>query len=224
MNGGLPTHPLVEQKKVREIMATKKSPVQWQMLIAMSILLLSCTLLPHIWPNNNDSTSKSALLREFIVTDCEEFCWLGIEIGRTTREEAINILEENGLVYDTVGIDIGVQLESNDLWSTVGNPQVAIYLDNDVVAGFAFPIQVCIFDLFEAHGTPLVRSHYTDGLGDSFDLIYPDLGVTYFLDRDEKYTHHAIIASREITKLNARDTHASAWDDNFEIGCDSSPQ
>lgn len=186
--------------------------MKWVLFFLISGFLFPCGFLDSIF--NTDRETKA--LQDVVITECTEPCWLGIEIGKTSKEQAIDILEDNDLTYTSEALGIGVEPLPSDLWDDVDEPHVVLWLEDDIVMGMLFPVRVCTSIVIDTLGTPVV---VVTGDEHHYEFFYPEFGLSISASALDNYTQHLNLASKEITEANAHDTHAILWDNDFDIEC-----
>jgi hypothetical protein len=189
-------------------------------IIGVSVLLISGLIAGNAVINsleNEDDSNSSNLLR-FALTDegCANPCWLGIEVGLTREESAVDILNQNNIIFtiaeapgdqDIYNFTLGTDFP---FWRKSGEPANGslITLGGTVVV-IGLSVDVCVSSLLDAFGEPLVVPPGPDSF---YSLYYPGFGLSFWLHEETNHTWNVMLRTKALTReiLNEY-PNAASW-------------
>jgi hypothetical protein len=160
-----------------------------QILLIGLVILSGCqsSTQPESDQQTNGSRVREAFAGVFTSPECDNPCWLGIEVGVTTREEALRILEAHDVEFTFEGY-VGGILHFHHIpdglvpgLNAEGTPPGNVYGDmsigenaSDIVFSTDFNLDLCVATILEAYGIPSIWG--------STILVYLDRHLFFHFD------------------------------------------
>ncbi|MEQ8673866.1 MAG: hypothetical protein RLP44_12700 [Aggregatilineales bacterium] len=164
-------------------------------LILLLLILSGCQYynLLEMSQHEIDPELQQLFTDAFYSPECDNPCWLGIEVGVTRGDEVIPILESHGIAYGVPGVIHlhsipagtvpGIVLEgspSADGFPVFGDINVNPYSE-DVVPSMDFVLDLCVQTVIDAYGIPEVL--FTES-GIPSTLIYLNDSTLFSVDTE----------------------------------------
>lgn len=139
-----------------------------RMLFLLILLLTGCQYynLLEISQYKIDPDLNQLFTDAFYSPECDNPCWLGIEVGVTRGDEVIPILESQGIAYGVPGVIHlhsipagtvpGIVLEPSPSaggFPVFGDINVNPYSE-DIVPSMDFVLDLCVQTVIDAYGVP----------------------------------------------------------------------
>ena len=187
-------------------------------LVLLFIVILSpCQSLFDLAANvdNSDVVSGNVLRETFNSPECSNPCWLGIEVGVSDREFVVDVLEQNNINYVANGdYTYNLYLEGNPspLWRDMSEPLGDIHVFDDVAFPLSFSLNLCPRTIVETYGIPEVADNET-----SLELIYPDYGMSFWLDIETGRVRSVILYTLDYIDKNIPFSERQSWENFSDI-------
>lgn len=161
------------------------------LLFLLSIMTPCRSLILFEPPSRGLERNSDKALPDFLSSsECTNPCWLGIEVGVTNRADAIAILEEHNIDYDTRGVIhlynmpdsllLGIDPDGrpSPYGRIFGNINVG-ERNEYLVQSMNFALDICVSTVVAMYGTPSVW--HVDG-GVPSTIIYLDHSLFFDID------------------------------------------
>jgi hypothetical protein len=187
------------------------------LLFALVTLAVLVSIFLFVRGSNQQVTSPN--LRQLLESvNCERACWLGIEPGVATGDEARTALEDANIQIETVELSDGgvysLRLTSEHTgmvsFSSIVVNQITLTVDN-----------ICFSTVITEYGTPAEVQENNN----IYYFLYPDTGLVFVLDGNINMTHitGVFLTSPAVFDLNfASENLESNWEaykDRFSGEC-----
>ena len=165
-------------------------------LILLLLILSGCQYynLLEMSQHEIDPELQQLFTNAFYSPECDNPCWLGIEVGVTRGDEVIPILEAQGIAYGVPGVIHlhsiptgtvpGIVLEGNssvpDSPAVFGDINVNPYSE-DIVPSMDFVLDLCVQTVIDAYGVPEAW-HVNSGIPST--LVYVDRQALFSVDTE----------------------------------------
>ena len=166
-------------------------------LILLLLILSGCQYynLLEMSQHEIDTELQQLFIDAFYSPECDNPCWLGIEVGVMRGDEVIPILESQGIAYGVPGVIHlhsipagtvpGIVLEgspSADGFPVFGDINVNPYSE-DVVLSMDFFVDLCVQTVLDAFGEPAVK-FIANGIPTV--LVYPNEHTLFRVDTETR--------------------------------------
>jgi len=126
--------------------------------------------------------------------NCERACWLGIEPGVTTRDEAHIILENANVDFEFVELQASGGIYNLFLSADDDDVGAISVLDDGQISQIILPLDACISYVVENYGIP----PEVQESGIYITLLYPEPGLVFNVNLDDQTRVASVFLTSEL--------------------------
>ena len=151
----------------------------------------------------------------FTDENCENPCWMGIEVGVSDKELVKVTLEQNEIRYSPNGLytyNIFLDKTTSLLWQNIETPLADIHFWGETVGLMTFTLDLCLSSVIDAYGYPEVVMEET-----SAGILYPGYGLNFLFDTDTQRITGVILYALGYIEENFTVAEREQWESYSDL-------